>query len=253
METAPIYVFSANPTDGAKPDVPGSTAIGRHVLALSGQNRPARERLLALLTLVYTETGNGIDTETILFAAGALAGAAARAATEYRGAEEIARTAGLLNVLPEPNGAWAVKELAIRQLVRSILPGRLSVWRIIVGGIIHDGAREIPNIDALCKATMDRRREKEWGLAFIDSVHGTDEDAFSSVSKLWPVGRSILDAEIRNGTAAFEVASAAQILLTRSKHDLALNIGASLVMQAAVMTATDEGVARQVAEIGLPG
>lgn len=253
MENAPVYAFSAKRPELAKRNILVAGIIKPHLPASGGQRRPTRKRLLALLTSIYGGAGNRIGAGT-LFAAGALAGAAARAATEYRGAEDIARTAGLQDVLSSPNGAWALKELAIWQMVRSVLPGCLSVWRIILDGIIHDGASQIPNIDALCKATMDRRSKKDWGMAFIHPAHGTDEDAFSCVSKLWPVARIILKEEVKKGTAAFEVASAAQILLTKSKDAVALDIGASLVMQAAVMTATDEGVARKVTETGLlPG
>lgn len=250
MENAPVYAFSAKRQALAKRNIPVGGMIRPLLPASGGQSHPARERQLALLKLIHGEAGIRIGAGT-LFAAGALAGAAARAATECRGAEDIARTAGLQDVLSSPNGAWALKELAIWQMVRSVVPGCMSVWRIILDGIIHDGASQIPNIDVLCKATMDRRSQKDWGLAFIHPAHGTDEDAFSCVSKLWPVARFILKEEVKKGTAAFEVASAAQILLTKAKDAVALDIGASLVMQAAVITATDEGVARQVAEIGV--
>lgn len=246
METAPTYAFAASPADLANPGIPGATVIGSQLLAFGGQDRLTRERLLTLFRMVYGEAGDRVHAETMLFAAGALAGAAARAAAEYKGAEAIARTAGLEDVLSKPDGPWAVKELAIWQQVRSISPGSLSIWRIILGGIVHEDASEIPDIDALCKLTIDRRDKADWGLALTDPAHAVDEDAFSAISMLWPVARSILDAELRNGTASFEVASAAQVLLAKSKGSVALNVGAGLIMQAAVIAATDEGVAHQV-------
>jgi hypothetical protein len=143
-----------------------------------------------------------------------------------------------------------LKELAIWQMVRSLSPGSLSIWRIILGGIIHDGARDIPDIDAVCKVVMDRRGSSDWGRALTNPGLRIHDDAFACAAKLWPVARFVLKDGVKKGTAPAEVASAAQILLTRSKSHLALNLGASLVMQAAVMTATDEGVARQVAGTG---
>jgi len=241
METAPTYAYSASPADLTNPGIPGATVIGSHLRAFGGPNRSTRERLLTLLRMVYPVTGDRVH-------AGALAGAAARAATEYQGAEDIARRAGLEDVLSKPDGPWAVKELAIWQQVRSILPGSLSIWRIILGGIVREDTNAIPDIDALCKVTIDRRDKADWGFALTDPAHAIEEDAFSAISMLWPVARSILDGDIRKGTAPFEVASAAQILLTKSKTAVALNVGASLVMQAAVMAATDEGVAHQVVE-----
>lgn len=252
METAPIYAFFAEQTEFAKPDLPGAAVVGPNLLALQGDNQLTRKRLLALITLAFAGAGNQINAGT-LFAAGALAGAAARAAAEYRGAEDIARSAGLENVLSNPDGVWAVKELAIWQMVKALVPGSLSIWRIILGGIIHDSARDIPDMDALCKATIDRRGTQEWGLAVVNPAYRIDQDAISCALKLWPVARFVLKEEIKKGTAAIEVASAAQILLTKAKRAVALDIGASLVMQSAVMTATDEDLARQIVEIGLPG
>ncbi len=253
METAPIYAFFAEQTEFAKRDLPGAAVVGPNLLAFHGDNLGARKRLLALLTFISAGAGHNINAAT-LFAAGALAGAAARAAAEYRGAEEIARSAGLESLLSEPDGAWMLKELAIWQMVKSLSPGSLSIWRIILGGIMHDGAPEIPNIDAVCKATMDARGTGEWGLAFSYHGHRIHDDAFSYASKLWPVARFILKENIKNGTAAVEVACAAQTLLTKGKAAVALDVGARLVMQAAVVTATDESLARHITEIGLlPG
>src|SRR5579884_2333760 len=186
METTPIYAFFADQTEFAKPDLPGAAVAGPHLLAIKGDNQPTRKRLLALLTFISGGAGNHINAAT-LFAAGALAGTAARAAAEYRGAEDIAHSAGLDSLLSEPDGAWMLKELAIWQMVKSLSPGSLSIWRIILGGIIHDGASEIPNVDALCKATMDRRGTAEWGRAFVNPDHKINDDAFSSAAKLWPV------------------------------------------------------------------
>ena len=247
METTPIYAFFSDQTEFAKPDLPGAAVIGPHLLALNGENHLTRKRLLALLTFISAGAGNQINAAT-LFAAGALAGAAARAAAEYRGAEDIARSAGLDDLLSEPDGEWMLKELAIWQMVKSLTPGSLSIWRIMLGGIIHDGARDIPNIDAVCKAAMDRRGTEEWGRAFTNPGHRIHDDAFTCASKLWPVARFILSEDIKKGTAAVEVACAAQILLTKAKSAIALDTGASLVMQAAVMTATDESLARHIRE-----
>jgi len=251
METAPIYAFFADQTEFAKPDIPGAAVAGPRLLSFNCENQLTRKRLLSLLTFTYGEPGNQIHAGT-LFAAGALAGAAARASAEYRGAEDIARSAGLEDILSTPDGPWALKELAIWQMVRSLLPGSLSIWRIILGGIIHDGVNEIPDIDALCTATMNRRGTEEWGLPFFNPAYC--EDAFSSALKLWPVARFILKEEIKKGTAAVEIASVAQMLLTITKNSIVPYVGACLVMQAAVITATDGSLAEQIAEIGLlPG
>lgn len=247
METAPIYVLSAATADPAKPEFPGITVIAPHLIAISGRNRVVRERLLTLLTSAYEDTGSRIHAETILLAAGALAGVAARSDTEYRGVEELLRISGAHDLVAQPNGEKALKEIAIWALIKKVDPGSLSVWRIIAGGIIHDGATEIPDMNTLWKVTFERRDKEGWGSAVIDRAHATHENAFSCVSRLWPQAHLILDMAVRRGSAAFEAASAAQILLTRSKKVLPLNVGASLVMQGTVMTALDKNLARQIA------
>jgi hypothetical protein len=242
VETFPIYVVSVDPTDGRPPEFSGSVAVGPHLIALSGKKRAVRQHVLDCLTAAYEDANKRIRAEYILFGAGALAGVATRETVEHVGGAEILRRAAGVQELPaqpDEKVIVAAKDIAIRGMFGSGERGVLSIWRILAGGLLYNGAGRVLDPNAILKSTCARKGTSDWGFGFGPEGHLPKESAFAAAGRLWPLAQPILRQAIDTETAAFEVASAAQILLGRVRSVLDPMTGAAYVMQGAIATALD--------------
>ena len=242
MDTSPIYVLSPQPTGGSPPEFSKQTILGPHLIALGGANRKLRQHMIDLLTRTYEDDAKRIRAEDVLFGAGALAGAAARESVEQVGAEAVlCAVAGLreLPARPEKKVVDAVKDFGARGAVVGAQSGCLSVWRIVAGGLMHDGVARILDPKAIFESTFARKGTPGWGVAFGPASVMPQQTAFEAVERLWPLAQPVLASALQDRTAVYEVASAAQIFLHRTKTVLDPMTGAALVVQGAIATAMD--------------
>jgi hypothetical protein len=242
MDTSPIYVLSPQRTGGSPPEFSSQTVLGPHLIALGGANRTTRQHLIDLLSRFYEDDAKRIRAEDVLFGAGALAGAAARETVEQVGGEALlCRMAGRgeLPAKPEKKVVDAVKDMAAHEAVVSAKWGALSVWRIVAGGLMHDGVARILDPKVLFESTLARKGTPGWGIAFGPAGVLPRQTAFASVERLWPLAQPALASALHGETAVYEIASAAQIFLHRTRTVLDPMTAAALVVQGAVATAMD--------------
>ena len=178
--------------------------------------------------------GRGIHCETILTAIGALAGYSAQQAL-WEGMVKPGKLAisEAFKIVETPSGAIYFFGDALDQLLASVEPRHLSIWKIVAGGVLGGGGEHLPEMDNLLRHCAATAGTAQFGLPRLPDDHLPSILPRSALERFWPGARLLL-ALAAPLTWPLHMAGAAQKLMQQMKGSIAPDLAVKIVMEAAV-------------------
>jgi hypothetical protein len=194
----------------------------------------AAQRIMRFLTDNYREA-HGISAATILSAAGALAGFAAQEAIW----EGVVRTGkmqaaqALVCVKTKAGETYYFGDF-LNMILASTQEGQLSIWRLVGGAAVEAGAKSLPPLEPAFARCAETVGTPEFGRPQLPANLVLKELPRQSL-RHWPSIKAILVAEkVQPLHWPLEIGVAAQKLILQVKDAISADIGAWVVMQAAI-------------------
>lgn len=229
---------SASPSPALdQPEFPRSRQISPCLVSFgSGESHPAdgSERLVRFLIDAYSDE-RGVQAETILSAAGALAGFAAQESIweGFVRPGKLTRVQAFVCVQTKSGQTYYFGDL-LNKIVASTTRGELSIWRMVAGAAVQLGAQSLPDLKPIfvqCSETVGTPAFGRPPQAEKWSLKELPRDAL----RHWPPVKSILlTAGVQPPHWGLEVALAAQKLILQIKDVVPPDIAAFIVMQSAI-------------------
>jgi hypothetical protein len=185
--------------------------------------------------LVETYQGDDVNAETLLSAAGALAGFAAQEAIweGYVRTGQLAAAQAIARVETTSGETYFFGDL-LNTILASTKEGHLSVWTFVAGAAMSLGAPTLPPLVPMfehCAATIGT---PAFGVPVLPS-HVRLREMPRQALRHWPQIKSILlSAGVEPLHWPLEIGVAAQKIIVLTKDALPADFGALVVMQAAI-------------------
>lgn len=176
----------------------------------------------------------GIHCETILTAAGALAGYSAQQAL-WEGMVKPGKLAitQAFKVVESPSGETFFSGDALNSILASMEPKNPSIWKVVAGSALAAGGDHLPDIDNLfrhCEATAGT---SQFGLPRLPDDHLPGILPRAALERFWPGARLLL-ALAEPLSWPLHMAHAAHKLMAAMKGSIAPDLAVRIVMEAAV-------------------
>ena len=221
-------------SSASRQEFPGSRMVGPNLVEVGRpSDQPASgQRIVDFLIEQYRDA-QGISAETILSAAGALAGFAAQEAIW----EGLIRTgkmkaAQALVCVKTKSGETYYFGDFLNMILASTQEGQLSIWRLVGGAAAKAGAKSLPKLEpafARCAQTVGT---PEFGKPQLPASLVLKELPRDSL-RHWPSIKAMLEM-VQPLLWPLEIATAAQKLIVQAKDAIPPDIAAWVVMQAAI-------------------
>jgi hypothetical protein len=227
------------PSASAPPSsaLPGSRRIAPNLIELGkGETDPAggTDRIVRFLLDAYGDK-HGVNAETVLSAAGALAGFAAQEAI-WEGLVrpgKIASAQALVRVETKSGETYFFGDL-LNTIVTSTQEGHLSIWSLAAGAAVKLGAQSLPRLEPIFAHCSETVGTPAFGVPVLPSNLALKELPRQAL-RHWPHIKSILlSAGVQPLHWPLEIGRAAQFLILQVNNALPADIGALVVMQAAI-------------------
>jgi hypothetical protein len=214
---------------GAKPAGPGAIQIGD-----GGGSQKGAERVAQFLVDAYRDE-RGVHAETVLSAVGALAGFAAQEAI-WEGCVRPGRMQpqqALMRVDTKSGETYFFGDF-LNTIVATTQPGQLSVWRFVAGAALKAGTKSLPQLEPIFAHSAETVGTPDFGIPVLPSNVALKEMPRQAL-RHWPRVKAILvTADVQPLHWPLELGVAAQLLLKQAKDTIPPDIGALVVMQAAI-------------------
>jgi len=217
--------------------LPGSRRIASNLIGIGkGEADLAggAARIVRFLLDSYNDE-HGINAETVISAAGALAGFAAQEAIweGFVRPGKIAAAQALVRVGTKSGETYFFGDL-LNAILMSTQEGHLSIWGIAAGPAVKLGAQSLPRLEPIVAHCSETVGTPAFGVPVLPSNLALKELPRQAL-RHWPQIKSILlSAGIQPLHWPLEIGVAAQNLTLQAKDILPADIGALVVMQAAI-------------------
>jgi hypothetical protein len=190
-------------------------------------------RIVRFLVEIYK--GDDVNAETVLSAAGALAGFAAQEAIweGYVRTGKLVAAQAIARVKTKSGETYFFSDL-LNTILASTKDGHLSVWSLVAGAAVSLDAPTLPPLAPMfehCAATIGT---PAFGIPVLPS-HVRLREMPRQALRHWPHIKSILlSAGVESLHWPLEIGVAAQKIIVMTKDMLPPDFGALVVMQAAI-------------------
>jgi hypothetical protein len=227
------------PTASAPPPsaLPGSRRIGPNLVELGkGEADPAgaAARIVRYLLDTYNDQ-HGVNAETVLSATGALAGFAAQEAIweGFVRPGKITAAQALVRVGTKSGETYFFGDF-LNTILMSTQEGHLSIWGLVAGAAVKLGAQSLPPLEPIFAHCSETVGTPAFGVPVLPSNLALKELPRQAL-RHWPQIKSILlSAGLQPLHWPLEIGVAAQNLILQVNDALPADIGALVVMQAAI-------------------
>jgi hypothetical protein len=178
---------------------------------------------------------SGVNAETVLSAAGALAGFAAQEAIweGFVRPGEMTAAQAIVRVETESGETYFFGDL-LNMILTSTREGHLSIWGLVAGAATKLGAELLPPLAPMFAHCAETVGTPAFGVPVLPS-HLALKELPRQALRHWPQVKSILlSAGVPPLHWPLEIAVAAQKIIVLAKDALAADFGALVVMQAAI-------------------
>jgi hypothetical protein len=217
--------------------LPGSRPIAPSLIELGkGEAAPAggAARIVRFLLDAYNDE-HGVNAETVLSAAGALAGFAAQEAI-WEGLVrpgKIAAAQALVQVGTKSGETYFFGDL-LNAILMSTQEGHLSIWSLAAGAAVKLGAQSLPRLEPIVAHCSETVGTPAFGVPVLP-INLALKELPRQALRHWPQIKSILlSAGVQPLHWPLEVGRAVQNLIFQVNDALPADIGALVVMQAAI-------------------
>jgi hypothetical protein len=219
------------------PEFPTARKIGAGLLAIGNGGQPpdVGYTLIAQFLFEQYKDERGVHVETLLNAVGALAGFAAQEAV-WEGVVRPGKMPvekAFVRIETKDGDVYYFGDFT-NTILTSTNEGELSIWRIVAGAAVQNGAAMLPNLPSLFGACAKSLGHPQFGVpawAARGALHELPWDAL----RHWPAVRRMLeDARKPPLHWPLEIACAAQILMNMTKQSVASDKAALIIMEAAI-------------------
>jgi hypothetical protein len=216
--------------------LPSSRRIGPNLIQIgSGEDDATGGAARIVRFLLETYNDDGVNAETILSAAGALAGFAAQQAIweGYVRTGKLAAEQAIACVKTKSGETYFFGDL-LNTILASTKEGHLSIWTFVAGAAMSLDAPTLPPVAPMfehCAATVGT---PAFGIPVLPS-HIRLKEMPRQALRHWPQVKSILlSAGLEPLRWPLEIGVAAQKIIVLTKDALPADFGALVVMQAAI-------------------
>lgn len=187
---------------------------------------------LAALLIEAMKVDGGVHVESLMCAAGALAGyscqAAVRAKNRARGQDEVA----LLAVVTTKDGQ---RLFFGDSLNRYLAEDQLSVWSLTAGGAQASGCDQLPDLAPIFRHTAECAGEPAFGVPRLPDGHPVHASPREYLDRLWPKFSSLVERFCPDPDHwPLLLGLAIQNLLSQTKGVLNPCISVQIVMESAI-------------------
>lgn len=176
-----------------------------------------------------------VHVETILSSLGAMAGFGCQIAVrEAVKAGQLNPQGALIEVTTRDGGTYYFGE----QLNQPLLEAPINVWKLIVGGAQHAGAKDLHDIVEIVTHVTNSLGGPEFGVLRVDAKHQPHEAPIDALKKYWRSSYALIQSlggdPIMTG---WYFAGAAQMIIIEAKEVIDPALAYRIVMEAAVAMA----------------
>ena len=214
------------------PEFPGARRVTPDVIEF-GDGEPTADGATRITSFLNQEY-RGQGWETILSAAGALAGFAAQQAL-WEGLVRPGKASAeqlFMRVTTKSGETFFFGDL-LNKVLASMTPGELSVWRLVAAGAALSGAK-VPSLQPLFERATETAGTLEFGTPAYLTKLQLKEPPWQAL-RHWPRIKTILVTAGKEPLHwPLEIAAAAQKLIEERDQEMAADIAALIVMEAAI-------------------
>jgi len=220
-----------------EPEFPNARKAGKGLMSL-GNGMPEPEGAYAQIArLIANECANcgKVHPETALSSIGAIAGFSAQQAIREGPIREgkLAANQGFLRAETKDGGVYYLGGL-LTTILSSTQEGHLSIWRLVAGAALNEGANTLPDLAPLFAASARKIGFKDFGLPVWDTT-GVLMEPPREALRHWPQVRAVLtEAKIPPLHWPLELGRSAQVLIGSQKYAIPPEKAALIIMEAAI-------------------
>jgi len=236
----PQPASSTQPADSQRdpePEFPNARKAGNGLISL-GNGRPEPDAAFdRLARFIANECASGgkVHAETALSSIGAIAGFSAQQAIREGPIREgkLVANQAFLRTETKDGGVYYLGGL-LTTILSSTQEGHLSIWRLVAGAALDEGANTLPDLAPLFAASARKIGFKDFGLPVWDTT-GVLMEPPREALRHWPYVRAVLtEAKIPPLHWPLELARSAQVLIASQKQAIPPGKAALIIMEAAI-------------------
>jgi len=216
-------------------EIPGSRMLTPNIVQFgSGSEQSGAHQIVQFLMDAYHDT-QGISAETVLSAAGALAGFAAQEAIW----EGVVRTGkmgaaqALIRVNTKSGETYYFGDF-LNTILASTKEGQLSIWRLVGIAATEVGAQSLPPLEPLFAQCAETVGTSDFGKPKLPSNLVLRELPRQALRHWQSVKTILVTAGVQPLHWPLELGVAAQKLIFQTRAAIPADVGALVVMQAAI-------------------
>ena len=238
-------MFGKRKAPSGPENLPGERAAGQGLVEIGGVRDPksaepatagpARAEVAQYLLAAYKDA-RGIHVETVLSAAGALAGFAAQMAIRKGMAPKMGLPAEkILVTVGGKDGHRYFFGDTLNMIVATQEQGKLSIWRFVAAPMVKAGL-PLPDLTPIFANVAATVGGEMFGIPSMAREKRLHELPFAALKRHWePVQRILENHRIEPLHWPLEIALAAQDLIEMAKATLQPDVGALVAMESAIM------------------
>lgn len=225
----------ARTTVGRQPEFPGSRLIAPNVMQFGkGGEQPGAQNVAKFLMDHYRDA-QGISAETILSAAGALAGFAAQQAI-WEGVvrpRKMGAAQAFVRVSTKSGETYYFGDF-LNTILASTKEGQLSIWRLVAGAAVQAGAQPLPPLEPLFAQCAEAVGTPDFGKPKLPCNLVLQELPRDALRHWQSVKTILIAAGVQPLHWPLEIGVVAQKLIFQTREEISAADGVLVVMQAAI-------------------